>query len=87
MDSEREQPALVGPNPPPDPVNHPPHYTRLNPQPLDIIDAWELSFYPAQVLKYIARAGFKDPKKLLEDLKKAEVYLQRWIRKVQAQNG
>lgn len=60
-------------------VNEPPHYARLNPQPIDIIEAWELEFHLAQVLKYIARAGHKDPEKELEDLLKAAWYLDRRI--------
>lgn len=65
-----------------DPVSAPPHYTRLEPQPIDVIEAWNLGFYAAQVLKYIARAGFKEPSKIVEDLKKARYYLDRWIKKV-----
>ncbi len=66
----------------PDMVNRPPHYARLSPEPIDVIESWGLTFHPAQVLKYIARAGFKDPAKLLEDLYKARFYLNRWIRKL-----
>lgn len=96
VESERKLPKMDGSHtgnttqtrvalepPEPDPVKAPPHYTRLQPEPIDIIDAWNLPFYPAQVLKYIARAGFKDPKKLLEDLKKARFYLERWIQNVE----
>lgn len=63
----------------PDMVNHPPHYTRLTPQPIDVIEAWGLDFHRAQVLKYISRAGAKDPTKELEDLEKAAFYLNRRI--------
>jgi hypothetical protein len=62
-----------------DPVEWPKHYARLNPQPIDVIELWELPFHEAQVLKYIARAGHKDPSKLLEDLQKAAFYLNRKI--------
>lgn len=58
----------------------PEHYRRLKPEPLDIIEAWGLPFHEAQVLKYIARAGFKGgEEKRLEDLEKAAYYLQRRI--------
>jgi hypothetical protein len=62
-----------------DPVNSPGHYTRLEPQPIDVIEKWNLPFHESQVVKYIARAGHKDPTKHLEDLKKAEFYLKRKI--------
>jgi uncharacterized protein DUF3310 len=62
-----------------DHINHPEHYERLKPEPIDIIDSWALGFYPAQILKYIARAGHKGPK--IEDLKKAQYYINRWIQK------
>lgn len=72
---------MVRPDTPtqPDFVNHPPHYSRLTPEPIDIIDAWDLGYYPGQILKYIARAGFKDRSKFVEDLEKAAFYLNRWI--------
>ncbi len=60
-----------------DPVEHPSHYTRLTPQPLEVIEAWGLDFHAAQVLKYLARAGYKGS--ALEDLKKARFYLDRLI--------
>lgn len=62
-----------------DMVNSPPHYTRLTPQPIDVIEAWNLDFHLAQVLKYIARAGKKDAAKEREDLEKAAFYLNRRI--------
>lgn len=63
-------------------VNSPPHYTRLSPQPIDVIEAWNLPFHAAQVLKYIARAGFKGD--MTTDVKKAEFYLKRWINKLES---
>ena len=68
---------------PGDPVTKPAHYTRLNPEPIDVIDAWGLGFYEAQVLKYISRAGYKDPAKHVEDLMKAAFYLHRRIQRLQ----
>ena len=52
-----------------DPVLSPPHYTRLNPQPMDVIRAWDLNWCRGSALKYIARAGHKGPEEI--DLKKA----------------
>jgi hypothetical protein len=46
-----------------------------------VLEAWELDkdFYLGNVIKYVARAGKKDPAKEKEDLQKALVYLQRRI--------
>ena len=55
----------------------PTHYSRLDPQPLEIIEAWNLGFHLANVLKYIARAPAKGSE--IHDLKKARWYLDRWI--------
>lgn len=61
----------------------PEHYTRLKPEPLDVIEAWGLAFHEAQVLKYISRAGVKGgEEKRLEDLKKAAFYLNRRIKQL-----
>ena len=70
-----------------DPVNSPGHYTRLEPQPIEVIEKWRLPFHEAQVIKYISRAGHKDPSKHLEDLKKAEFYLSRRIAQLEKGAG
>ena len=46
-----------------------------------VLEAWGLDkdFYLGNVIKYVARAGKKDPTKTKEDLQKALVYLQRRI--------
>lgn len=66
-----------------DPVNHPSHYTRGGIEVLDAIEAWELDYHLANVVKYVARAGHKDPAKLLEDLQKARFYLDRRIQRAE----
>jgi Protein of unknwon function (DUF3310) len=47
----------------------------------NVLEAWKLDkdFYLGNVIKYIARAGKKDPAKEKEDLQKALVYLRRRI--------
>ena len=47
----------------------------------NVLEAWQLDkdFYLGNVIKYIARAGKKDPAKEIEDLEKARVYLDRRI--------
>ena len=56
-----------------DPVNHPSHYTAY---PVEVIrlTAW-MNFCRGNAVKYIARAGLKDPAKEIEDLKKAAWYI------------
>lgn len=62
-----------------DPVNHPAHYTSGGVEVIDAIEAWDLNFHRGNAVKYIARAGKKDPAKLVEDLKKARWYIDREI--------
>jgi copper homeostasis protein CutC len=64
----------------PDEVLAPAHYIRLTPEPLDVIEAWGLEHHEANIVKYLARAGHKDPTKRIEDLKKAAEYLRRKIK-------
>ena len=73
-------------NPPPPPekeqVNHPKHYGgQNNPyEAIKVIDAWDLGFSLGNTVKYISRAGKKDPDKELQDLKKALWYLEHHIK-------
>ena len=62
-----------------DNINNPKHYTYSKIQTLDAIEAWGLNFHLANVVKYVSRAGKKDPSKEIEDLKKAQFYLNRHI--------
>jgi hypothetical protein len=48
-----------------------------------VIEAWDLDFHLGNTVKYISRAGKKNPEKELEDLKKASWYLQRKIDNLQ----
>ena len=63
-----------------DAVNHPSHYTRCNIEVIDFIEDQQLPYHLGNVIKYIARAGYKGDK--LEDLKKARWYLDRYINEV-----
>lgn len=64
---------------PDDPVNHPAHYTDGSIEVIDFIEDKNLGFHLGNAVKYIARAGKKDPEKTIEDLKKAVWYLNRRI--------
>jgi hypothetical protein len=61
-------------------VDHPDHYLKSSGhEVIDVIQAWNLDFNLGNAVKYIARAGKKDPKKFKEDLNKAIWYLQNHI--------
>jgi hypothetical protein len=65
-------------NAPVDLVNHPPHYTFGKYEVLDVLMDWfPQSPLMWQVVKYIARAAHKG--NLIEDLKKAQFYLNKQI--------
>ena len=64
-------------NQPPDMVNHPSHYTAGGIETIDFIEAKQLNYHLGQVIKYVTRAEYKN--NFLEDLKKAQWYLNREI--------
>ena len=68
-----------------DSVNHPTHYGGEDNtyEAIKVIESWGLDFCLGNVVKYISRAGKKDPAKELEDLKKALWYLDRRIKQIQ----
>lgn len=63
-----------------DSVNHPSHYTDGKIEVIDFIEDKKLNFHRGNAVKYIARAGKKNPEKEIEDLEKAIWYLQREIK-------
>lgn len=69
-----------------DNINNPSHYTWL-PNGLEVIDLAEhLGFNRGNAVKYLARAGRKNPATELEDLKKAAWYLKREIARIETEN-
>lgn len=62
-----------------DPVNHPSHYTAGKIEVIDFLEDQAFPYHLGNAVKYICRAGKKDPKKTVEDLKKAVWYLNRYI--------
>lgn len=61
-------------------VKHPSHYLKnTGHEVIDVINAWELNFSLGNAIKYIARAGRKDPNKEIEDLEKAKYYIEMQI--------
>ena len=68
----------------PENVNHPSHYNFGRYEVIDVIDDWKLGFSLGNAVKYIARAGKKDPDKEIEDLKKAAFYINHEIERLTA---
>lgn len=62
-------------------VNHPAHYNAGNIEVIDAIDDWNLGFSLGNAVKYIARAEHKGKK--LEDLKKAQWYLNHEVERLE----
>ena len=63
-------------------VNHPSHYNLGKIEVIDAIEDWKLDFSTGNAVKYIARAGKKNPEKEVEDLEKAIWYLNRKLSKL-----
>lgn len=59
-----------------DPVNHPSHYTYGGIEVIDIVEGYGLNFVLGNVIKYVLRSPEKNG---LEDLRKAQWYLNREI--------
>ncbi|MBQ1792327.1 MAG: DUF3310 domain-containing protein [Oscillospiraceae bacterium] len=68
-----------------DMVNHPSHYTDGNIEVIDFIEDKKLNYHRGNALKYLCRAGKKDPAKEVEDLQKAIWYINREIQRLEAQ--
>lgn len=62
-----------------DVVNAPRHYTDGKIEVIDFIEDKGLGFHLGNSVKYVARAGKKDPNKTKEDLNKAIWYIKRYI--------
>jgi hypothetical protein len=63
-------------------IDHPSHYrSDSGHEAIDVVEAWGLGFHLGNVVKYIARAGLKATP--LEDLRKAQWYLNREITRLE----
>lgn len=67
----------------------PDHYKRGGIEPIDYIEAqgWGEGFNRGNAVKYITRAGYKDPETEVEDLEKAKVYIDKEITRVKAKKA
>lgn len=64
-----------------DPVNHPSHYTAY--KGVEVIDLTEqMNFNRGNAVKYICRAGLKNPEDEVQDLEKARWYIDREIERI-----
>ena len=70
-----------------DNVNHPSHYTSGQIEVIDFIEDQHLGFHLGNAVKYISRAGRKDPARTVEDLRKAAWYLNRQIERLEMSLG
>ena len=65
-------------------INHPAHYNTGKYEVIDVIEDWGLGFHLGNVVKYLARAGKKQNSSELTDLKKAQWYLEREIKRLES---
>lgn len=63
-------------------INHPSHYTDGKIEVIEFIEDKNLNYHKGNAIKYICRAGKKDPSKEIEDLQKAIWYINREIKNV-----
>ena len=60
-----------------DNVNHPSHYTDGKYETIEFIERNLFDYHDGNAIKYVSRAGKKDPNKMIEDLEKALWYINR----------
>lgn len=61
-----------------DPANHPSHYTD-GIETIDYIESKNFPYHIGNAVKYLSRAGKKNPDETVTDLKKAVWYINRYI--------
>ncbi len=64
-------------------VNRPAHYTDGKIEVIEYIEDKKLGFCLGNAIKYISRAGKKNPDKEIEDLLKAKWYIERRIKELE----
>ena len=68
-------------------VKNPSYYNRGKIEVWEFIEDQGLDYHTGNAVKYIARAGFKDPSKEVEDLEKAIAFLERKIKVLNGTTG
>lgn len=61
----------------------PAHYSALVPEPITVIEGWDLGFCLGNAVKYLARAGRKPGESVLDDLRKVRWYVDREIARIE----
>lgn len=82
---EEPKPQVVSTMPKDNPVSHPSHYTDGKIEVIDFIEDKGLSFNRGNAVKYLCRAGKKDPEKEIEDLEKAVWYINHEIERLKGE--
>ena len=71
-----------------DNVNHPNHSGEGRKyEPWDVIVDWQLDYLTGSAVKYLSRAGRKDPSKETEDLRKAIAYIEKRIKVLESRKS
>jgi hypothetical protein len=65
-------------------INHPKHYNSGKIEVIEFIEDQKLNFARGNAVKYISRAGKKDPTKEIEDLEKSLWYIRREVELLKA---
>lgn len=64
-------------------VDHPKHYNQGGIELVNIVDSYQLGFYEGNIVKYMIRSGKKPGNSKLQDLKKAQWYLNYLIKSLE----
>lgn len=70
-----------------DAVQRPSHYADTKIEVIDYIEDKGFGYHLGNAIKYISRAGKKDPSKTVEDLRKAEWYIERYIQLIEGEQA
>jgi hypothetical protein len=68
-------------------VNHPSHYNKGKIEVIDFIADQKLNFARGNAVKYVCRAGSKDPEKEIQDLEKAIWYIEHEIKMLKGETN
>jgi hypothetical protein len=71
----------------PSSVNHPSHYNKGKIEVIDFIADQKLNFARGNAVKYVCRAGSKDPEKEIQDLEKAIWYINHEIKMLKGETN
>ena len=82
---EEPKPQVVSTMPKDNPVSHPSHYADGKIEVIDFIEDKGLNFNRGNAVKYLCRAGKKDPVKEIEDLEKAMWYINHEIERLKGE--